>query len=129
MGIEEGYRTRLSADAGVAALVSTRIYANTIPDGTAYPAIAYQLISEVPFDSNLSSDGSKRTARIQATLACADTTSRRALAEAVITALRVKGVSGDITILDTRLENVLDQAYDLETGSVARILDHIIYFE
>ncbi len=50
MGIESGIITRLNAVTAITDLVSDRIYADSLPDGTTKPAIVYQLISTVPID-------------------------------------------------------------------------------
>ena len=47
MNIEEALYSKLTGDAGVAALVSTRIYPNVVPQDIALPAVAYQRISTV----------------------------------------------------------------------------------
>ncbi len=130
MGIESGVVARLNAVGAVTSLISTRIYANTLPDGTTHPAIVYQLISDVPFDSILGSDPGKSVARVQLTLIADSTAERIQLSDAVKSALqRFQGVSSDVTILDTRIDNILDQSYDLETDQVARIADFLIYYE
>ena len=43
--IEQGLYTYLSADAGITALVGSRIYALMLPQGVTYPAITYQRVS------------------------------------------------------------------------------------
>ncbi len=130
MGIESGIITRLNAVTAITDLVSDRIYADSLPDGTTKPAIVYQLISTVPIDSNLNSDGGKFTARIQFTLISDTKLETITLSDAIKTALqRFQGAADDITILDSRLENLFDQAYDLETGQTARICDFLIYWE
>lgn len=130
MGIENGVVTRLNAVAAVTSLVDDRIYANTLPDGKEHPAIVYQLISTLPFDSNLNSDPGKLQSRVQFTLIADSTDDRIALSNAVRSALqRFQGAAGDITILDSRLENMFDQAYDLKTDQTARIADFLIYYE
>lgn len=130
MGIENGVVARLNAVSAVTDLTSNRIYANTLPADSARPAIVYQLISTVPFDSNLNADPGKLQSRVQLTLYADSTSQRTALSEAVRTALqRFQGSAGDITILDARLENLFDQAYDLETGDTARVADFLIYYE
>jgi len=49
--------------------------------------------------------------------------------EAVKTALiRYKGSSGGSTFIDTRLEDISDQSYDIETNSTVRIVDFIVYW-
>ena len=130
MSLESGIVARLNAVAAVTALVSDRIYANVLPDNKTHPAIVYQLISTLPIDSNLNADGGKLQSRVQFTLIADSTTDREALGEAMKTALkRYQGAADDITILDSRLENLFDQAYDLETEQTARICDFLIYWE
>ena len=130
MGIESGVVARLNAVSAVTSLVGARIYANTLPDSTAHPAIIYQVISDVPFDSILGEDPGKNLARIQFTIIADSTASRIAVNDAIKTALkRFKGASGDVTILDSRLDNVVDLPYDIETGETARVADYMIYFE
>jgi hypothetical protein len=45
MSAETDLYSALTADSGVAALVSTRIYPNRVPLATTYPAIGYSMIS------------------------------------------------------------------------------------
>ena len=45
MSLETGLYTALTGDAGVSALVGTRIYPEIMPQGVTYPAISYQRIS------------------------------------------------------------------------------------
>lgn len=47
MSLETGLRAALIADAGVTALVGTRIYPEVMPHDVTYPAISYQRISTV----------------------------------------------------------------------------------
>ena len=129
MSIEAGVVTRLNAVTAVTDLVSTRIYADTLPDGETHPAIIYQLISTIPFDSNLNSDGGKFQSRIQLTLISDTKAQTVTLSDAVKTALqRFQGAASDVTILDSRLENIFDQ-FDLETDQTGRIIDFLIYWE
>ena len=129
MGIESGIITRLNAVTAVTDLVSNRIYADVLPDGTTKPAIVYQLISTVPF-SNLNADTGKFQSRVQFTL-IADTKAQTIqLSDAMRTALqRFQGVADDVTVLDTKLENIFDQAYDLTTNQTARIADFLFIYE
>jgi hypothetical protein len=130
MSIEAGIVARLNAVAGVTNLVSDRIYADLLPDGTTHPAIVYQLISTTPIDSNISTDGGMFRSRVQLTLIVDTKSATIGLSEAIKAALiRFKGASSDVTFIDTRLEDISDQAYDLETGQTARIMDFIIYWE
>lgn len=129
MGIESGVVTRLNAVAAVTNLVSNRIYADVLPDGTAKPAIVYQLISTVPF-SSLNADTGKFQSRVQFTL-IADTKAQTIqLSEAMKTALqRFQGATDDVTVLDTKLENIFDQVYDLTTNQTARVADFLFIYE
>ena len=45
MSAESDLYSALTANAGVTALVSTRIYPNRVPLGTVYPAIGYSMIT------------------------------------------------------------------------------------
>ena len=129
MGIESGIITRLNAVTDITNLVSNRIYADILPDGSTKPAIVYQLISTVPF-SSLNADTGKFQSRVQFTL-LSDTKSQTIqLSDAIKTALqRYKGAVSDVTILDTKLENIFDQSYDLATNQTARVADFLFIYE
>ena len=130
MGIESGVVTRLNAVTAVTDLVGSRIYANTLADGVAHPAIIYQVITDFPFDSILGSDPGKSQSRIQFTLIADTTAGRIAVCDAVQSALkRFQGASDDVTILDSRLENITDLPYDIDTDQTARVADYIFYYE
>ncbi len=129
MSLEAAIVARLNAVTAVTDLTSTRIYADTLPDGTTHPAIVYQLISTIPFDSNISTDGGIFQSRIQLTLVSDTKSETITLMEAVKTALiRHKGASGGSTFIDTRIDDISDQAYDIETNQTARIMDFIVYW-
>ena len=130
MGIESGIVTRLNDVSAITTLVSDRIYADILPDGTTKPAIVYQVISTNPIDSNLNADGGKFMSRIQFTLIADSKLVTISLSDAIKTALvRFKGTADDITIIDSRLENIFDQVYDLDTQQTARLADFLIYWE
>ena len=48
MTIETGLRTHLLADGPVAALVVTRVYPLKLPQSPTYPALTYEIISDIP---------------------------------------------------------------------------------
>ncbi len=48
MTIETGLRTHLIADAPVTALVVARIYPLKLPQSPTYPALTYEIISDIP---------------------------------------------------------------------------------
>lgn len=129
MSLEAGILERLAAVSAVTALVSNRIYANVLPDGVTHPAIVYQLISTIPY-SSLNADTGKLRSRVQFTLIGDSTGQRIQLSDAMKIALqRFGGIMSNVTILDSRLENVSDQAYDLDTNQTARVADFLITYE
>jgi len=130
MSLEQAIIARLAEVSEVTDLVSNRVYANTYPDGQPLPGIVYQLISSVPIDSNLNSDGGKLQSRIQFTLLSDSVSTTVSLENAVKLAFtRYQATIASTTIIDSRLENVFDQSYDLETEQTARIVDYLIYWE
>ena len=51
MTIESGLQTHLLADGPVAALIVARVYPLKLPQSPAYPAITYEIISDIPYRS------------------------------------------------------------------------------
>jgi hypothetical protein len=84
--IEEAIYSHLIADAGVSALVSTRVYPLTIPQDIALPAIAYQRISGPRISAHDGPTGLAR-ARIQVTCQASTYTAAKGLAMEVRQAL------------------------------------------
>jgi hypothetical protein len=129
MGIESAIITRLNAVTDITYIVSNRIYADTLPDGSTLPAIVYQLISTIPY-SALTEDTGLFQSRVQFNLIADSKTETISLSEAMKTALqRYKGAVSDITILDARLENIFDQSYDITTDQTARVADFLFIYE
>mgnify|MGYP001040944124 FL=1 len=129
MGIESGIITRLNAVAAVTSLVSNRIYADTLPDGTTHPAIIYQIVSDVPYEL-LIADTNLYKCRVQFTIISDTKAETISIADALKTALkRFSGTASDITIRDCRLENQYDLQYDLATNETARMADYIFIYE
>ena len=129
MGVESGIVARLNAVAAVTSLVSNRIYADTLPDGTTHPAIIYQMVSDVPYEL-LIADTDLYKARVQFTIISDTKTETISIANALKTALkRFSGTASDITIRDCRLENQYDLQYDLATNETARMCDYIFIYE
>lgn len=83
--IDAALRAKLVATSGVTTLVSTRIYPDELPQGTALPAIRYSLISDVP-DRHVPGF---REARVQVSVYDDDPspTDANTVAEAVISAI------------------------------------------
>ena len=52
MSVEGDVYAAITGDAGMAALIGTRLYPSIIPQGATYPAAAYFVVSEVPAASH-----------------------------------------------------------------------------
>lgn len=65
--LEEAIVARLAAHTGVAALIGARAYPLVVPQDVALPALAYQVISSVPYYAHDGGSGLART-RVQFTL-------------------------------------------------------------
>ena len=129
MGIESGIVARLNAVVSVTSLVGNRIYADTMTDGADNPAIVYKLISTTPF-SALNGDTGKYRSVIQLGLIADTKPEIIQLSEAVVSALqRYKGAVSDITILDSKLDNIFDEEFDITTNQTARVVEFSIIFE
>ena len=127
--IEQVIIARLNEVTEVTGLVSNRIYADILPDETTKPAIVYQVVSELPFGTWLEADGDQYQNRFQLTLITDSMADRVALTDAVKIAFqRYQGVITGTEVADTKLENLIDLPYDLNTGQTARMVDFLIYY-
>jgi hypothetical protein len=131
MKIEEALYAHLTANAGVLALVSTRVYPLVIPQDIALPAIAYQRISG---PRELAHDGptGMARARIQITCQAATYTAAKAVAEAVRLALDgfrgpVAANSEVLVVEIAALANELD-GYEFETAATSVRVDYMLLY-
>lgn len=84
MAPEKIIRALLTGDAGVTALVATRIYPPASVQAPTYPALIYELISDVPSPTMTAVAGlDVYTARVQVTAYATTYAGARALADAV----------------------------------------------
>ncbi|HMR51187.1 MAG TPA: DUF3168 domain-containing protein [Amaricoccus sp.] len=113
--MHEALRALLLADAGVSALVGTRVTWGARPQGSALPAVVLHLISDVP-GYTLAGDNGHRDSRVQAD--CIGEGRYEAVlgvAQAVQAAL--SGYSG--TVAGTIFQGIfIDQARDLSEPAV-----------
>lgn len=113
--IEEAVYSRLSGNAGVSALVSTRIYPNKIPQEATLPAIAYQRISARRVKAHAAPTGLARV-RVQVTCVARSYSEVKGLAAAVRTAMQgVMGTVGGVWVQGSWLETDADEYGDAET--------------
>lgn len=85
--LEEGLYTRLSGVAGLTALVSTRIFPQVMPEGTALPALVYARVSGVRVQ-NLANSSGVAHPRMQIDVIASSYSSAKAVAEQVRLALQ-----------------------------------------
>ena len=113
--LEEAVYSRLTGNAGVSALVSTRVYPNKIPQEAALPAVAYQRISARRVKAHAAPTGLARV-RVQVTCVSRSYSEVKALAAAVRTAMQgVMGSVGGVTLQGSWLETDADEYGDAET--------------
>jgi hypothetical protein len=113
--LEEAVYSRLSGNVAVAALVSTRIYPNKIPQEAALPAVAYQRISARRVKAHAAPTGLARV-RVQVTCVARSYSEVKGLAAAVRTAMQgVMGTVGGVGVQGSWLETDADEYGDAET--------------
>jgi len=115
MIIEDGLYNYLSNNAGVAAIVSNRIYPLVMAQKTTLPAITYQTTALRP-DRGLDGNSGRMTATIQINAWAETHVEAKNLAEALRAALNdYSGAMGSDTIQRSRVENETD-GFDEETN-------------
>jgi len=106
--VMQAVQDHLAADAGVSALVSTRIYPQILPQNPTYPALIYQQITESP-EPAMGSDTGLVAITVQVDSYATTYSGAKALAAAVRSALnRHRGTVSTVDIADVFLENTLD---------------------
>ena len=127
--LEVGLYAKLSGDAGVSALVGTRIYPLLMPQEPTLPAIVYQRISTVPLGQSHQGGNHLNRARMQ--LACHATTilAAKQLAQAVWRALDGdSGTWSNVTVQSCLRANELD-GYEPEVEAYRVTADYLIVYE
>jgi hypothetical protein len=135
MTVRAALHSLLSGDAGVAALVSTRIYRNTWPQGSAFPALTYQQIDRTGDDTH---DGPPSLVAVRFQIGCwaRDDGAAETLAEAVRQALdgqqpgAVGGSPPLATIDNITLEDERDGPADEVASDLSEIqLDFVVWHQ
>lgn len=127
--LEAGLYSHLAANAGVSALVSTRIYPLLLPQEPTLPALVYQRISTNPLGH--SQDGPNHLARVRMQLRCHGATllAAKQLADAVRAALDgYSGTMGTVTVLSCFRADEGDDD-EPETGTYSVRADYMIVYE
>lgn len=108
MTIEAGIFAHLIGNAGVVALVGTRIYPLLVPQDAEMPALAYQRISG-PRDHAHDGASGLALARIQLTFVAASYDGAKSLAAAVRAAMDgFSGMMGEVMVNACLLDNEID---------------------
>lgn len=132
MSIEKAARAILTADGTVSGLVATRVYPIKRPQGTALPAVIYELASETVNDA-LPSQGSLKRARLSVQSFASTYGGVKTLAAAIRAALiNYNGTTSGATIDSLREEVVNDLGEERSPGSdegVYRIVaDYVAWY-
>ena len=133
MSLEKAVRAILIADGTTNGLVSSRIYPQRRPQGTALPAIIYSNIFDHETESIQTQSGLRR-ARMSVELLSSTYGGVKTLRDAVESALiNYTGTISGATIKSSRLESSVDIDEDLnpasEFGTYRVIMDFIIWYE
>ena len=133
MSLEKAVRAILIADSTTNGLVSSRIYPQRRPQGTALPAIIYSNIFDHENESIQTQSGLRR-ARMSVELLSSTYGGVKTLRDAVESALiNYTGTISGATIKSSRLESSVDIDEELnpasEFGSYRVIMDFIIWYE
>lgn len=133
MSLEKAVRAILIADSTTNGLVSSRIYPQRRPQGTALPAIIYSNIFDHENESIQTQSGLRR-ARMSVELLSNTYGGVKTLRDAVESALiNYTGTISGATIKSSRLESSVDIDEDLnpasEFGTYRVIMDFIIWYE
>jgi hypothetical protein len=128
MAFESDLTTFVEADAGVVALVSSRVYPLRLPQVPTFPAIVYQVVSTVVMDHHHGSAGRLLRARVQFTLWAGSHAGADALARALRAAL--DGYAGTMTstVVGYALMQTERADWDATTEDYRRIQDYYILY-
>lgn len=126
--LEEALYRRMSTYAELTALVSTRIYPNTIPQDATLPAVSYQKISSTSFLTQSGPSGWARST-IQISIAANDTDDKKIISEAVrhcwngyAGTLELSTAQAGITIGVARI----DDRTDVDEGRIEQALGEAV---
>ncbi len=125
MSIEDAIVARMTGYAGLAALVSSRIYAVQAPQNPTLPYIVFERVSSSKI-SLMSADTGVSEARFQFTCYGSTYTSARNVVEQVRQCWqRYSGTVSSVVILDTEIETDQDE-FDPDTKEYYSIMDIMI---
>lgn len=106
---------RLTGDAGVTAIVGTKVFWNIVPQNTQLPYIRMQTISD-PRPEHLKGLDAARVTRVQVDCFAAKYGTAREMSEKVITATRTPGEFGGVQFGRVKPEGPRDLGEDTSAG-------------
>lgn len=129
MPIVKDVLARLSSQAGVTAIVSTRIYAGILPQEPTYPALTYNIITRTK-EHCFGSDPGNEMIRLQLDCWAKTYAESLSLAGAVRTALsRWRGQQTNYYVEDSLADNWQDMFEDESEQRIYRAsIEFLIYF-
>lgn len=130
--IEDAIYTHLAANAGVAALVGTRIYPILMPESPTYPAVVYRFLSEITYPA-MGADTGITHRRMQVDCWADTRTGAQQLGDAVTSALSrfmgtVSYTGGSTVISDIYRDGVMD-LFDEHSRRFQRAVDFIVMYQ
>lgn len=132
MSVQTALYAIRAADATLAALISTRLYPDVLPQEATLPAVRYQVIGRQRPYTFGNSLPSMATIRVQMDGYAGTSVNRSTLAAALRGAFnRAQGSYGGETVVDIRIENELEDIEMLNTNTEAYriMLDMVINLE
>ncbi|HRJ40833.1 MAG TPA: DUF3168 domain-containing protein [Caldilineaceae bacterium] len=132
MSIEAALWAELTGDAGVSALISTRLYPEHLPQSPTYPAATYRRISTLPVYCR-ANNGRFQQVRIQIDCYAETYASALALADAITAAMegwtQASGPRVDRAYVANRQDNFADLlGEDGEIGLYQESVDFFVWF-
>lgn len=127
MTLEEAFYATATANAGISALISTRLYPLLIPQTATLPAAAYQRVASVRETAH---DGSTQFVTATLQVACQATTysAAKALALAFVTCFHgVRGTWGTVEVMRCVVNTELDSD-EMEDAATTRV-DLLVYYK
>jgi hypothetical protein len=121
MSMETALRARLKADAGVSALVGSRIDWSVRPQGSSTPCVVLTTIAD-DRDQHFQGFATYRPTRLQIDCYAATKAVAVSLREAVIAAVVPEATQSGVTFLRAFINTVLDRGDQTETGFIHREL-------
>lgn len=131
MDMREAFRARLVADPAVAAIVGDRVYWSERPQGSPFPAIVLQVISDGR-PQHMKGRQAMRPTRIQVDCMATDSevesgeAIRAKLVEAAIAAVEPEAVIDDVTFRRSFVDAVRDADERTETENIKRTAIDVI---